>query len=256
MEALAVLPLPEQIRAAVLIWMVIFARVGTAIIMLPGLGDAAIPPRAKIAFSVLVSLVVSPIVALPPLPAHETQLMLMLASEATIGVFIGVGARVLLTALHVLGAQIGFTAGLSNALAPNDGNYESASTIGALMTLAAVALLFAVDGHHIMLRGLIGSYSIFPGGSLMAADLAEQMVRVGAASLYTAVMIGAPFFAISLLVNLGLGIANRVMPAMQVFFVATPGLIFIALLTLFFALPSALVRMVEILTGWFATFAW
>lgn len=231
-----------------------FARIGTATILLPGFGEGHIPARFKIAFGVILTLGLLPALPIPDPPQTQALLFMLIAFEITIGVFIGVGARLILYAMHIVGAQIGFAAGLSNAILPNQSNNESGSAIAALLTTGAVALMFATDMHHLVLSGLLRSYTIMPPGRLMPGDLADQIARLGGGAFYIAAAMGAPFFILSLLVNLGLGLANRVMPAMQVFFVASPGLIIIGLFALMLAAPAIMEFQVVQMADWFQYF--
>ncbi|MFD2739578.1 flagellar biosynthetic protein FliR [Sulfitobacter aestuarii] len=231
-----------------------FARLGSATLLLPGFGEQAIPPRVKIAFGLVLTLALMPILPIPEPPAALPLFVLLIGLEVMIGIFIGLGARLLLAALHILGAQIGFAAGLSNAFMPNQSNAESGSAIAALLMAGAVALLFATNLHHVILSGLLRSYVILPPGRIIPGDMADQVARLGAGAFYIAATMAAPFFLLSLLVNLGLGVANRVMPAMQVFFVAAPGLIVLGLGVLALTIPALLDLQIEAIADWYRTF--
>lgn len=234
----------------------VFARVGTALVLLPGFGENQIPARSKVFLGLAISLGLMPALAAPAPPAEAPLLALMIGKEMLVGVFIGVGARILMSALHVLGAQVAFTSGLSNALTPNQANPESGSALAALMTMGAVVCLFLTNAHHVMLTGIMRSYAMLPPGQVMLSDMVEQIARLGGAALYIAVTVGAPFYVISLLINLGMGLANRVMPAMQVFFVMGPGLIMGGLLVLMIAVPVILTFQIDQISLWFETFTW
>lgn len=237
----------------VLMVALVYARIGTATLLLPGFGDTHIPPRAKISFGIALALGLMPALPAPKVPEDVTLFALLLGLEALIGVFIGTGARLFMAAFHVLGAQIGFAAGLSNSLTPNQGSPESGSTISTLLTFGAVACIFLTNTHHVILTGLMRSYAILPPGQVMMGDMASQIARIGASAFYIAAAVGAPFYVLSLLLNLGMGLANRVMPAMQVFFVAGPGLIVAGLALLALAVPAILTYQNEQLSLWFAT---
>jgi flagellar biosynthesis protein FliR len=227
-----------------------FARVGTALLMLPGFGDTQIPPRIRIALGLVLTLALMPALPLPDPPAQVTALALLIGGEALIGVFIGTGARVLLSAMHLLGAQIGMVAGISNAFAPGVANSEGATAIGGLLTVAAIALIFATDMHHLMITALLRSYAVLPPGQLPVGEMAEQIARLGASAFRISTSLAAPFLIVSVLMNLGLGLANRVMPTMQVFFVAAPGMILAGLVLLTLAVPAILDLMTREMADW------
>ena len=230
-----------------------FARIGTALILMPGFGEARIPARTKVAMGVLVSLCMMAALAPPPVPERPALLVGFIAREALVGAFLGMGVRLFFTVLHVLGGIVGYASGLSNAFAPPDANFEGASTISAMLHVALVAVMFATDTHHLVLGALLRSYQLLPPGTLMLGDMTEQMARLGAVALYMAVMVGAPFLLFTMLFNLGLGLANRVMPAMQVFLVATPGMILLGLALLAITAPAILQAVNAGLADWLIT---
>ena len=219
--------------------LIAFARIGTALIFLPGFGEMRIPGRHRLALGLILSLGLMPAIPVTP-PDHSAELALLLAREALIGLYIGLGARILFSALQALGAFIANVTSLSSALAAGDTGYEGSTAITSLLTMAGIALLFATDGHHLILRGLFLSYEIIPPGWLPLSDLVGQIARLVARSFYIAVLMGAPFFLLAIILNLGLGLANRVMPSMPVFFVAGPVNIALGLGLLLLASPAIL----------------
>jgi flagellar biosynthetic protein FliR len=87
----------------------------------------------------------------------------------------------------------------------------------------AVVLLFVTDLHHLMLRGLIGSYELFPAGASMPiGDFAQVMTKVVASSFTIGVQLAAPFIIVALILMVGLGLIARMMPQIQIFFIAQP----------------------------------
>ena len=182
-------------------------------------------------------------------------LLSMFAIEITIGIWIGTTARILFSALQFAGYQIGMVAGLSNAFAPGSGSFEGSTLIAGVLLMAGVALIFATELHHLMIRALLDSYELFPPGRLMLGDLAQQMVRAVARSFYLGVSLAAPFYVLSLVLNLGMGLANRAMPSLPVFFVAAPILIATGLLGLVAAGPAMLSGTMQALADWLAGFS-
>ena len=238
----------------VLTAMIAFCRIGTAVLLMPGFGDARIPSRVRLIFAVILSLTMLPVV--PALaPIEQTSVLVgLIAFEVTIGVFIATGAKLLLAVIHILGAIIGQAAGLSNAFAPNDGNFASASTISGLLYMGALTFMFATNTHHLIISGIGLSYQAIPVGTLPVIDMAQQVARLSADAFYISVYIGAPFLIFTVLFNLALGLANRVMPAMQVFLVASPALIMFGLGILTVAGPMVLFVVNDELATWLQDF--
>ena len=80
-------------------------------------------------------------------------------------------------------------------------------------------------------------------------------MRAVAASFYIGLSIAAPFYVMGLVMNVGLGLANRMMPTLPVFFVAAPVLIAAGLIVLLAAAPSMLRGFLAELADWLGTFA-
>lgn len=217
----------------------VFARIGAAMMFLPGFGESFVFVRHRLAASLLIALVITPIVAQAPVPTGGVDLIRAMGIEVTLGIWIGLVARVLLTAMQVAGAQIGMVSGLSNAFAPDIGSFQGSTLIATALLLAAVAVIFAADIHHLIIGALIESYFVFPPGMIMFGDLAEQMTKAAQTAFYIGVSVAAPFFVMGVVLNVGLGLTNRMLPSLPVFFVAAPVLIAAGLFVLVLAVPTA-----------------
>lgn len=243
--------LVSQVMAAALV----FARLGSALIFMPGFGESSIPPRHRLLFGLALSASLAPLTPVEGMAdTAPIRLLSMFAVEITIGVWIGTTARILFSALQFAGYQLGMVAGLSNAFAPGQGSFEGSTLIAGVLLMAGVALIFVTELHHVMILALLDSYELFPPGRLMLGDLAQQSVRAVAKSFYLGVSLAAPFYVMSLVLNLGMGLANRAMPSLPVFFVAAPLLIVAGLLGLVFAGPAMLSGTVTALAEWFTGF--
>lgn len=236
--------------------LLVFARVGAAIMLLPGFGEHYVLPRLRLLLGLGLSLLLTPVVApgLPPAPAEPWALALLVAREVAAGLLIGVAARLALAALHVGGSIFAMQAGLS-AAAMFDPNEATQGTVpGAFLTVAALALLFAADLHHLLLRALAASYAVLPPGAGLAwADAAELLVRLGQAAMTAGLRIAGPILLAGTIVQLGLGALGRMVPSLQLLFVAMPLQLLLALLILELALPSTLAifaGMLESGVGW------
>jgi flagellar biosynthetic protein FliR len=228
----------------------VFARIGAAVVFMPGFGETFIPTRHRLAGAVLLALAFAPIVQGPPLPDTILGLLRLLILEVTIGIWIGMTARIMMTSLQFAGAQIGMMAGLSNAFAPDMGSFQGSTLIATAFLIAGIALIFASDMHHLIIEALIQSYDVFPAGTILVGDLAQQMVKAVSASFYIGLGIVTPFIIMAVVMNLGLGLANRMMPSLPVFFVAAPVLIGAGLFVLVFAAPSMLRSFATRFTEW------
>lgn len=231
--------LPQQVFALLLI----FVRLGTALMIMPGFGEAYISPRIRLLIALTVSVVVQPVLppVLPPLPDSAMALFLLIAGEAFVGFFIGTVSRILMAALSIGGMMIATVSGLANALTNDPTAAQQGSIAGSFLTMLALLIIITLDLHHVLLRGVIESYSLFvPGQALLFGDFSEMIARVVSKAFLLGFQIAAPFVAVALIFNLGLGLLARLMPQLQVFFIAIPLQIVIGMGILMIALPALL----------------
>ena len=234
--------LPEQAFALLLV----FVRLGAAMMLLPGFGESYISPRIRLLLALTVTVVVQP--ALPPvipaLPESATAMFLLIFGEAFIGLFLGSVARILMAALSIGGIMIATVTGLANALTNDPTAAQQGSIAGSFLATLALLIIIILDLHHLLLRGVIESYTLFvPGQSLLVGDISLMITQVVAKAFLLGFQIASPFIAVGLIFNLGLGLLSRLMPQMQVFFIAIPLQILIGMGILMVALPALL--------GWF-----
>ena len=100
--------------------------------------------------------------------------------------------------------------------------------------MLGITLILATDLHHVALDAIGRSYVMLPPGGVLAMGEAAQLaLRAMARGFLLAVQISAPFIAFGILFNVGLGVLSRLMPQMQVFFIAVPASVLIGMLILF-----------------------
>jgi flagellar biosynthetic protein FliR len=227
-------------------FMLVFARVGAMVMLLPGFGESNIPVRIKLAIALLLTLII--------LPLHRSayqidlnsmaSLGVLMVHEIVIGIVLGATARVTLSALAVAGSVIAQQLGLGFVTAVDPTQGQQGLLIGNFLTILGMTLLFATDSHHLVIAAINESYRIFSPGELMpSGDVAALATRAFAAAFKIGMQLSAPFLVFGLVFNIGLGVLARLMPAMQVYFVGVPLSIMVGFLI--FGL---------VLTGMMATF--
>src|SRR5690606_18658470 len=101
------------------------------------------------------------------------------------------------------------------------------------LSFLGITLIFATDLHHVALAAIHDSYMIFaPGAPLMFGDVAQMAIQTIAGAFVIGVQMSAPFIVFGLVFYLGMGILARMMPQLQVFFVAMPATISVGLVLL------------------------
>ena len=217
--------LPDAITATVFAGVLVFARVGAMIMMLPGFGESFVPPRIRLAFALTVAVILAPVIGatLPGPPDAAAELALLIGSEVLVGVVIGAVARLLLTALNIAGQVIGLQTGLAFAQAVDPTLGQQGAVVAAFLNITALALIFVSGLHHLFLIGVRGSYDAFPPGMpVPAGDAAEWALTSLSQSFALGIQMTAPLLVFGLVFYLALGVLSRLMPQAQIFFIAMP----------------------------------
>ena len=233
-------------------FMLVFARIGAMVMLLPGLGEANIPVRIKLAIALLLTLVI--------LPVHRaaynidmqsiTALLVLMMHEIVIGVVLGATARVTLSALQVAGSVIAQQLGLGFVTSVDPTQGQQGLLIGNFLTILGLTLLFATDSHHLVIAALNDSYAIFaPGASMASGDVASLATSAFTAAFKIGIQLSAPFLVFGIVFNIGLGVLARLMPQMQVYFVGVPLSILAGFLILALVLVTMMGTFLDYFTG-------
>ena len=222
-------------------FMLMFARIGTMVMMLPGLGEISVPRRVRLVTALILTAVLFPLHR----AAFQIDLngfgpiLLLLAQEMMIGAVLGMTVRLALSALQVAGVVVANQLGLGFATAVDPTQNQQGVILGNFLTLLGVTLLFATDLHHMLIAALNESYALFKPGDLpLAGDVAALTTQTIATAFRVGIQLAAPFLVFGLLFNFGLGILSRLMPQMQVFFIGLPLSIFIGFIVLILVLSA------------------
>jgi flagellar biosynthetic protein FliR len=203
--------------------------------IMPGIGDSFTPMNIRLHIALAICLVMTPIIQpfMPsPIPPFAT-LFVLIVMEFVTGLFIGTISRIMIAALDTAGMLVSMASGISNAQIFNPAMAMQGSLFGAFLSLLGVTTLFVTNLHHLLIHGLVESYHSFPVGNVPdTSSMAELVAKAVSASFMIGFQISIPFVVISLLIYIGMGVLSRLMPQIQVFILAIPVQILLALLTL------------------------
>ncbi|MHC5652887.1 flagellar biosynthetic protein FliR [Stappia sp.] len=217
----------QMLPGVALVFMLIFARIGTMLMLMPALGEGSIPSRVRLSLALILTMVFFPMAQ----PLYQVdaassmpRILQLFAMEFGIGFFIGLGARMITYALSIAGLIIANQSGLAFAMATDptmDG--QQGAVIGAFLSLLAVTLIFATNLHYLTIAAMNDSFRLFPPGGMMpVGDFAQMATDMVGEIFGIAMRISAPFLVVGLVFYFGLGLLNKLMPQMQIFFIAMP----------------------------------
>jgi flagellar biosynthetic protein FliR len=225
----------EFVTTGVFAFILVFVRVGTAIMIMPGIGNAFVPANIRLYFALAFTFVIFPILqSRVPNPIPETfTFFTMIMMEFIAGLFLGTVMRILLAAIDIAGMIIATQSSLANAQLFNPSFASQGSIVGAFLTMVAILLLLVTDMHHLMITGIIESYDLILFNQIPPmGDIANIIIQQIGFAFKIAIQMTAPFLIIVTLLNVGMGVMSKVMPQVQVFMLAVPIQVTLSLITL------------------------
>jgi flagellar biosynthetic protein FliR len=229
-----------------------FARVGTMVMLLPGLGELTVSPRVRLTIALVLTAVIM------PLHRNDYQIdlrafgpvLLTLGQELLVGVVLGLLARLTIASLQIAGSVVAQQMGLGFVTAVDPTQGQQGVIVGNFLGVLGVTLIFATDMHHLVIAALNDSYTLFrPGEVPILGDVANILTTTVTGTFRIGIQLAAPFLVFGLLFNLGLGVLSRLMPQMQVFFVGMPLSILVGFLILLLVLGAMMMTFLDYVEG-------
>lgn len=209
-------------------------RLGPLFVLTPVFGTSGIPARVKVLFTfALAALMVSAVPPNWPVDVGSFAGLLNAAlAELAIGAAMAFGLIAAFAAFSFGGRLVDLQVGFGVASLIDPSTRSQAPLLGTLLQLVAVAVFFAADGHHVLLRGLAGSLERFPPGTpLDRLTLEAVIAQFGLVFVHGLAVVAPAVFAL-LLLDFAMAIAARTMPQLNVFIVSMPLKIAVGLLVL------------------------
>lgn len=203
----------------------LFARLGAVLMVAPVWGEQAVPATMRLALAVLVTATLAPSLAgnAPAPPDNVIAALPLIISEILVGLMLGFGARLMMSALQVAGATAGIASGLGFAQQIDPVASQPAAVFSGFFSLLGLVLIMSVGLHRVMIEAASDSYAIFPPGGLPPiGDATQFIIDAVANSFRLGIQIAAPVLIFSLIFNIALGLVSRLIPQVQVFMTALP----------------------------------
>ncbi|MGY9002499.1 MAG: flagellar biosynthetic protein FliR [Rhodospirillales bacterium] len=249
--------LSEFLSLNIYTYFLVFARVGSALSIMPGFSSRWVPMPMRLAMAILICFVITPPLArfLPPLASTPAELVLVILGEMVIGFYFGVIGIILIGTLQSAGTFISLFSSLANALVRDPIADQQSSLVSGFLSLLGLIMVFVTDTHHLMLRALTDSYGLFePGKMLVSGDAIYLIARKVGDSFNLALRMAAPLMLTSLTYYLGLGILGRLMPMLPVFFIGLPLQLLMQIVTLMLVLPAIMMVFITYFQNGFVMF--
>ena len=242
----------------ILVVFLLFCRIGGCLMLMPGFSSSRVPVQVRLFVAVAVTLALTPLL-LPTINSAVPNLtppmvVRLIFSETLIGALIGLIGRLFYMALQFMASAAAMFAGFSGLPGTPIEDTEPLPPLATFITLTATVLLFATDQHWEVLRALLASYTVLPINEPLAAEFGLAKVADAFSSTFIlALQISSPFIIYTLIINLMVGIANKLVPQIPVYFISMPFVLAGGLLLLYFTIGEALRLFMAGFIAWLTT---
>jgi flagellar biosynthetic protein FliR len=174
-----------------------------------------------------------------------------IGTELLIGLSIGLMARIFVIALETMAVASAMGLGLANPFGIEVEPNETLPPLASLITMTATVLIFVLDLHWEVLRGIVASYTAIPASNGFDPGFSLRHISdVLVETFRAALRICSPFILYAIIVNLAVSIVNRLTPQIAIFYISAPFVIAGGLTLLFFTIKSMLGEFVAGFSSW------
>jgi flagellar biosynthetic protein FliR len=212
-------------------------RAAAWVFVCPPFGNRSVPTLVKVGLATALSLVVGPRLADQAVPLEVGPLLSAAVLQVAAGLALGFLGVLLFATFSFAGGLIDLFSGYSVAQLFDPGTQAPVSIFGQFYAVLATTLLFAIDGHLLLVRGFITSFDAAPLTSLSVDTMAELVTGDIALFFVSALEIAAPLLAALFLSEAAMGLLSRAAPQMNIFQLGLPVKILVTLSLAGLALP-------------------
>ncbi|RLM27214.1 flagellar biosynthetic protein FliR [Brenneria alni] len=215
-----------------------FVRLLALVATAPVLSEREINFRVKIGLSLLITFLIAPHIEPNSTPIFSVAGIWLLLQQLIIGITLGLTMQLAFAVFRHAGEVIGLQMGLSFATFFDPSGGPNMPVLARFLNLLAMLLFLTFDGHLWLISMLSDSFHTLPIGSgQLNANVFLSVARAGSIIFINGLMLALPVITLLLMINLALGILNRVSPQLSVFVIGFPVTLTIGILTIGLLLP-------------------
>jgi len=223
------------------LFLLLMMRTGGILMTAPVFSHRSIPKRISISMSLGLTVVLMPLMLNTPLPQAQgvIELIILCLKEVLVGVLIGLVFTVIFIAIRMAGAIVGYQIGFAMVNVVDPSSSEQVSVLGEFWFLLATLIFLVINGHHVVISGLVDSFKIIPlGMATPSGQVGEWFMKYSSFVFVLAVKFAAPVIMTVFLTEVAMGVLARTMPQMNIFIVGFPLKIFVGMLLVGLSLPA------------------
>jgi flagellar biosynthesis protein FliR len=200
-------------------FVLVLARIGALMLTAPLFGHSALPRRIRGLLAISLSVLVLPMqLGLPPVGVRDLlDLLRLVAGEMLLGLLLGMGVRLLFTAVQLTGQLISQLSGMSLADVFSPGFEADVPIFSQLLFYLTLAVMVCLGGHRMIVEALLDTYVLLPPGqAVLSGDFVDVSSTILTQSLALGIRAGAPIMTALLLSTLVLGLVTRTLPQINI----------------------------------------
>jgi len=221
--------------------LLIFVRLTSFFIIAPLFSMRGVPNQFKIGLGIYMSLIAFSSVTTEELILMDITYIFLIVKEIFVGISLGFTAALLLYTVQIAGSFIDFQMGFAIASVMDPQTGTQVPIIGHFKYILALLFLLTVNGHHLMLDGIMQSFQLFPVETVSFAvefeDIASFITTLFLEMFVIALQIALPIVGALFLVDIALGILAKTVPQLNIFAVGLPIKIFVGFILLMLTMP-------------------
>jgi flagellar biosynthetic protein FliR len=243
----------ENLPVAATAFLLLYARIGAVLMLLPLFGEEAVPTRIRLLLGLGTTAGLWGLLSVRVLPtaANAASLPGALVAELLVGIAIGMTVKIMFQAAAIAGSIISFQIGLSSALINDAAQGGQVPLVSKFVSMSATLVCLATGVHHLWIAAMVRSYALFPVGVLPPGPgFAQLAIAATGKAMALALSLAAPMVVYGIVLNIALGMSVRLAPAIQVFFIAQPLTIMLGLAIFATLLGPMLMVFADAMASW------
>lgn len=196
-----------------------FCRVMAMLSAAPMIGESMVPVTVRVLLALALAVILMPISQSTALTINPFSLQGVAAAgeQALLGFLLGLAFHLAQAVITVLGFLLASQLGLAMAVMNDPMNGSSSDVITALLSMLCMLVFFSVDGHLLFVNVLGASFKAWPVGSGLLSLSIETIAYNVAWVFSAALLLALPVVFSTLVVQMGMGLLNRVAPSLNLF---------------------------------------
>jgi flagellar biosynthetic protein FliR len=182
----------------------------------PPFSSKSVPTKIKLGLAMALALFTAPHFHAEQL-SDSTAFLPAVIYQAAVGLAMGFGVLVLVSAVQSAGALVDHAAGFSAASTYDPFSNASSTPFGRMYQMIATTILFVSNGHVIIIRGFLTSFAVSGDGTGTGLEQIGRILAHDLSSFFAAALqMSVPIVAALFLAEVALGMVAKAVPQMNI----------------------------------------